>query len=65
MPEKDYLGDGVYVRCDGNGFILTTEDGVTATNTIYLEMFVLRAFQRYVERCFTEAEKKNKDHDHA
>jgi len=34
---KSYLGDGVYVDYDGYHIILTTENGITATNTIYLE----------------------------
>lgn len=34
---KEYLGDGAYIAHDGYSFILTTEDGIKATNTIYLE----------------------------
>ena len=35
--DKEYLGDGVYVAYDGNGLIVTTEDGIRETNRIYLE----------------------------
>lgn len=48
MP-KAYLGDGAYVEFDGYGLVLTTEDGMRATNTIYLEPEVYRALVAYVE----------------
>lgn len=35
--DKRYLGDGVYVEFDGYNLILTTENGITATNRIVLE----------------------------
>lgn len=39
---KSYLGDGVYVALDVYGdVLLTTENGLTATNTIVLEPEVL------------------------
>jgi hypothetical protein len=44
---KTYLGDGVYIDSDGNGFLLTTEDGIRATNTIYLELEVMMALREY------------------
>ena len=47
---KDYLADGVYASFDGYGIVLTTENGIEATNTIVLEPEVLRALNRYVER---------------
>ena len=38
IPEKTYLGDAVYIQVAGSGVItLTTEDGIDASNTIYLE----------------------------
>lgn len=46
---KAYLGDGVYVDHDGYALTLTTEDGIRATNTIYLEPEVWTALRRYVE----------------
>jgi agmatine/peptidylarginine deiminase len=47
---KEYLGDGVYIESDGNGFVLTTEDGLpdAPTNTIYLEPEVVWSLQRYL-----------------
>ena len=37
MNNKEYLGDAVYARTDRNeGLILTTENGIKATNIIVL-----------------------------
>lgn len=46
---REYLGDAVYVAFDGYHIVLTTEDGISATNTIYLEPLVLQALRRYVD----------------
>jgi hypothetical protein len=45
---KTYLGDGVYVRIDVRGIWLTTENGVEATNSIFLEPEVLRSFSLWL-----------------
>jgi hypothetical protein len=47
---KDYLGDGVYAQFDGYHVILTTENGVSITNTIALEPVVIDRLNRYVQR---------------
>jgi hypothetical protein len=48
---KEYLGDGVYVDFDDFGCLtLTTEDGVSVTNRIFLEPEVLEAFLAYLKR---------------
>lgn len=47
---KTYLGDGAYVEFDGWGWKITTEDGVRATNTIYFEPEVLKAFDEFVDK---------------
>ena len=44
---KKYLGDAVYAEFDGYSIILTTENGIAATNTIYLEPEVVRAFDKF------------------
>jgi len=47
---RAYLGDGVYAYVDDfGGVVLTTEDGVKATNTIILEPDVLLAFELWIE----------------
>ena len=48
--KKDYIGDGVYVAFDGYGYWLTAEDGIRATDAIYLEPTVLSALVQFVER---------------
>ena len=48
--KKEYIGDGVYVE-DEHGMIkLTAEDGIRATDTIYLEPEVLASLLRWVEK---------------
>lgn len=48
---KEYLGDAVYVDLDSCGWIvLTTEDGIRATNTIVMEPEVIGAFEFWLKR---------------
>ena len=47
--EKIYLGDSVYVQFDGFAFVLTTENGYGASNTIVLEPQVYNALVGYVK----------------
>lgn len=54
-PKKQYLGDGVYVKIDEIGMlILTTEDGVEVTNTIYLEPEVTVELVKFIEGLVNE-----------
>ena len=48
---KEYLGDGVYAAFDGDreSIVLTTENGISVTNTIYLEPEILEALKRYLD----------------
>ena len=48
---KEYLGDGVYVdqNAVSGALVLTTEDGYSTTNVIYLEPEVLDALLRYLK----------------
>lgn len=52
---KRYLGDGVYIEWNEglDQWILTTEDGIKATNTIYLEPAVMTSLLEAVQtrRC--------------
>lgn len=50
MRTKHYLGDGVYAYYDGWHVILTTENGESITNTIYLEDEVLYNLLQYCAR---------------
>lgn len=47
---KAYLGDGVYADVEHGMLKLTTENGIEATNTIYLEGEVWRALEDYMKR---------------
>jgi hypothetical protein len=48
MKEKAYLGDGVYIHAEYGGVMLTTEDGIQVTNSIFLEPEVYAALVEYV-----------------
>lgn len=50
MMEKHYLGDGAYVQFDGWHVVLTTENGISTTNTVCLDPHVLENFEAYVKR---------------
>lgn len=54
-PLRAYLGDGVYIEFDGFLLLLTTEDGIRATNTIVLEPDVWLALKAYVARLEADA----------
>jgi hypothetical protein len=46
---KSYLGDALYADFDGHDVILTTENGVHISNTIYLEPEVVAALLEYLK----------------
>lgn len=48
--DKEYLGDAVYINFDGLRLVLTTEEGIRVTNTIYLNPKVYEALVYYVKR---------------
>lgn len=47
--EKRYIGDGVYIEFNGYQLKLTTEDGISVTNEIYLEPSVFDSLEIYVQ----------------
>ena len=50
MKGKRYIGDGVYVEMNEQSqLVLTTENGMSTTNTIYLEPEVWVELVRYVQ----------------
>jgi hypothetical protein len=56
MPNKQYIGDGVYIEARDTAFIgkeivLTTEDGVNITNTIVLGGQEVMALIDYYKAC--------------
>ena len=58
MEKKRYLGDGVYVENDGQRLILTAEDGIQATNTIYLEPEIVGRFMQYIAELSREGARR-------
>ena len=46
---KVYLGDSVYAQLDQGVLKLTTENGITASNTIYLELDTYKALLQFVD----------------
>ena len=48
MSAKRYLGDGVYVDSEKGMLKLTAENGISATDTIWLEPEVYAALVKYV-----------------
>lgn len=47
--DKTYLGDGAYVEVVDYGIRLTTENGISVTNEVFLEPEVLQAFLDYLK----------------
>jgi hypothetical protein len=47
---KAYIGDGVYADVENGMIKLTTENGISATNTIFLELPVVHSLAAYLRR---------------
>lgn len=45
---KRYLGDGLYAHQEGTDLVLTTENGISVTNRIVLELHVLNQLAIYL-----------------
>lgn len=50
MKVKRYLGDGVYADVENGMLKLTTENGISITNTIFLEPEVIVELRDYIIR---------------
>lgn len=48
--EKIYLGDAVYAEWKNSELILTTEDGISITNKIYLEIPIIMNLLDYIRK---------------
>lgn len=59
MTDETYLGDGLYASFDGYQICLRAPREA-GDHVVFLEMPVLDAFERYVERLKTEAEARVK-----
>lgn len=62
---KTYLGDGVYAEAYDHalGVILTTENGIETTNTIYLNPQVLDALGQFVREWIEERNRSKPDQE--
>lgn len=49
-PSKEYVGDGVYIQVHNNQVMLTTEDGISVQNTIYLDIDMVENIHRYMQK---------------
>lgn len=58
---KQYLGDGVYVDFDGYQLVLTTENGISVTNQIFMEPIVVAALIEYFDKIKSEASNDDSD----
>ena len=52
--KKAYLGDAVYAHIEREYIVLTTEDGHSTTNTIYLEPEVVTSLLDFIEEVVRE-----------
>ena len=48
LPQRRYIGDGVYAGHDGYQFILETSDGISVTNRVALDEDTLDGLQKYL-----------------
>lgn len=62
-PDKEYLGDSVYVDFDGCCIELTTDNGLGPSNTICMELEVFEKFVSYAKRLKTAIDKYREDLD--
>ena len=52
--DKVYLGDGVYCDIECGMFKLTTENGESVDNEIYLELEVAKALVNHINKIITK-----------
>lgn len=46
----EYIGDSVYMKFDGDHFLIWIDNGYGPENIIYLEPSVVESFQMYVDK---------------
>ena len=59
---KTYLGDAVYAEINQGGVVLTVENGIDITETIFLETEVIATLIQYIiDQRLIQAKKKARD----
>ena len=62
MAKKAYLGDAVYADIDNFGrLVLTTEDGIQASNEIIFELNIIESLMNYLHINFDIPAAENED----
>lgn len=51
---KQYIGDGVYAEVIDQQIVVTTENGINTTNTIFFDIDTWPAMKEYALRYFEE-----------
>lgn len=59
MERKRYIGDGVYVEFDGQGLVLTTENGIEVLDRITLEWETYNRLISFVDELIKERNGSN------
>lgn len=59
QENKRYLGDGVYIEIEHGMVKLTTEDGISVSNTIFLEPSVIDNLLRYLKDIMNFVDKRS------
>jgi hypothetical protein len=49
-PHEEYLGDGLYAQVEGGIIRLRAPRGFGVDHVVYLDEFVLEAFEQFVKR---------------
>ena len=55
VTDKTYLGDGLYAAWDGEYIILSAENGIRATDTVYLDAETWAELVDYIDRLKAKA----------
>ena len=51
---KEYLGDGVYIAVEDGQLLLTTENGIAVTNSIYIDNTLLKRLNQFASKVYEQ-----------
>jgi hypothetical protein len=49
VGQKVYLGDGLYMTHEGHQIKLSAEDGISVTNEVWMDPYVIQAFMKQLD----------------